>query len=447
MGLLPMDQTKYLSCLFGTWAIAPLYKKMPHNSAYRHLFSIVVSFAMMFICFGMWSWVHSFIASTVTYLLLYTMPFGRKSHLAVFAFNMLYLSVCNIYMMAANWMNWSVDFTGIQMLMVVKLVSFAFSYMDGFESSEKVDKHFKDSRVVKLPSILQWYGFVYFYASFLVGPNIQYNDYMKKPPSHTITNSWGTSKKVLAKVGLLLVPIYLTLRHLFPLTFITSDGFAQMCFPFRVLYSYLCLLGIRFKYYIGWSLSESALVACGTGYNGIKEYTLTSGNVGEPHENLRETRVWKIDWGKAKNIKILNIEFATTLKDLMANWNISTAVWLKDCVYLRLLFNGYKGWISVLVTNVVSAIWHGFYPGYLLTFIGGGMTTDLEKEIQKKVPIHRDRLLKVLSGICIALLVAYFAIPFQIYSFRKSLMVWWDLYFYGHLIVVPPLIYFKIYFF
>lgn len=46
--------------------------------------------------------------------------------------------------------------------------------------------------------------------------------------------------------------------------------------------------------------------------------------------------------------------------------------WLKYYVFMRMLDNKKKSGVSVpaLITFMVSAIWHGFYPGFVFFFFG-----------------------------------------------------------------------------
>jgi len=50
-------------------------------------------------------------------------------------------------------------------------------------------------------------------------------------------------------------------------------------------------------------------------------------------------------------------------------------MWLKYYVYMRLLNRNKKGVqiVPIISTFVVSAIWHGFYPGYYMFFISSGL--------------------------------------------------------------------------
>ncbi|KAI5085423.1 lysophospholipid acyltransferase 1 isoform X1 [Silurus meridionalis] len=47
------------------------------------------------------------------------------------------------------------------------------------------------------------------------------------------------------------------------------------------------------------------------------------------------------------------------------NWNIQTGVWLKSVCYDRVPY------FRTPLTFMLSALWHGVYPGYYFTFLTG----------------------------------------------------------------------------
>ena len=53
------------------------------------------------------------------------------------------------------------------------------------------------------------------------------------------------------------------------------------------------------------------------------------------------------------------------MKYFLDNWNITTQAWLRRIAYDRLKTGSGK----TLGVFVLSAFWHGFYPGYYFTFI------------------------------------------------------------------------------
>lgn len=67
-------------------------------------------------------------------------------------------------------------------------------------------------------------------------------------------------------------------------------------------------------------------------------------------------------WNKLTNTNVLSCEFAQSLKQLTENWNIGANHWLRHYVYLRSAHLGSAK--STMVTYAISAMWHGFHPGF-----------------------------------------------------------------------------------
>lgn len=68
-------------------------------------------------------------------------------------------------------------------------------------------------------------------------------------------------------------------------------------------------------------------------------------------------------------VKVIPIETAQSVYDLTNNWNIPTNLWLKRYVYTRVREGRKPTDRNVLAVSVVSATWHGFYPGYYMFFL------------------------------------------------------------------------------
>ena len=77
---------------------------------------------------------------------------------------------------------------------------------------------------------------------------------------------------------------------------------------------------------------------------------------------------------------------STSLKTVFDNWNIQTQLWLRRICYDRL----HTG--KTLGVFVLSAFWHGFYPGYYFCFLlcafmvyAARGVSQLKKIIKKKL--------------------------------------------------------------
>jgi len=80
------------------------------------------------------------------------------------------------------------------------------------------------------------------------------------------------------------------------------------------------------------------------------------------------------DYERVKNIDYNEMEFNPHPANVFRYWNMMIAIWLKR--YVRDRFNFYYNLqptdlrknISYLLTFMISAFWHGFYPSYYISF-------------------------------------------------------------------------------
>lgn len=138
-------------------------------------------------------------------------------------------------------------------------------------------------------------------------------------------------------------------------------------FWYRFIYFNICSSGERFKYYLAWTLADVVNNASGFGFNGYDE------NGNEKWDLLLNVRIMEIEVRKlTKKITkaIADLEFififiqlSTSFKGIVDNWHIQTTLWLRSIAFERLPSG------KTLGVFVLSALWHGFYPGYYFTFI------------------------------------------------------------------------------
>ena len=124
----------------------------------------------------------------------------------------------------------------------------------------------------------------------------------------------------------------------------------------------------RTKYYAVWALSEGACILSGIGYNGINPKT------------------GRVDWDRLQNVSPWGVEFAQNSRAYLGYWNINTNNWLRSYIYLRVTPKGKKpGFRASMATFVTSAFWHGFEPGYYLTFILASFVQTVAKSMSPEL--------------------------------------------------------------
>lgn len=109
---------------------------------------------------------------------------------------------------------------------------------------------------------------------------------------------------------------------------------------------------------------DAASIASGLAYSGVNEESNSN--------SFTIIIIEKPTFDTVRSISTWHNTFAYDIKFLFSYWNMMITAWLKNYVYLRVLRSrkGTKaGFAPLLITFMVSAIWHGFYPGYFIFFI------------------------------------------------------------------------------
>lgn len=152
---------------------------------------------------------------------------------------------------------------------------------------------------------------------------------------------------------------------------------------------------------------------------------------------------------KVKSCNIYNLETSYKVKDFLANWNISAHHWLKYYVYLRQLSNHKREGFNLsatFLTFLMSAIWHGFYPGYYVFFMGAGLM-DYHFKISEKAlaPYFTSMPFSVVFAVAYMwcyMGAAYFGIGFTLLGVEKFHKVYLSMHYYYHILLIGSIIVF-----
>jgi lysophospholipid acyltransferase len=153
-------------------------------------------------------------------------------------------------------------------------------------------------------------------------------------------------------------------------------------------------------------------------------------------------------WNRVANIDVIGYETAQNCKELLESWNKRTNVWLRNYVYLRLTPIGKKpSFVSTFVTFGTSALWHGFYPGYYLTFATGAVTQQAAKTLRRnfrplflapdlKTPLPSKKYYDIASWFVTQVTFNFVVIPFGMLTLRDSYIAWRSVIFYVHIGII-----------
>lgn len=122
------------------------------------------------------------------------------------------------------------------------------------------------------------------------------------------------------------------------------------------------------------------------------------------------------------------------------NWNIQTAAWLKRVCYDR------APWYPTALTFILSALWHGIYPGYYFTFLTGILITLAARAIRSNcrhyflssVPLKIAY--DVATWVVTQLAVCYTVAPFVMLAVEPTVKFYKSMYFHMHILSILVLL-------
>ncbi|KAF7775885.1 hypothetical protein Agabi119p4_4278 [Agaricus bisporus var. burnettii] len=446
-----LDQVKLIFCLLVAYPLGSLFVRIPSsNPALRHAFHIVVSLIIFFPILQIYSAFFQLLAGILaTY---YIAKYDHSKHMPwrVFAITMIHLTANHAIRAIYNLSYETVEVTGPQMVLTMKLTTFAWNVFDGRRPSDELDKWQTAKRVTKYPSLLEFLGYAFYFPGILVGPYLDYAEYtdlinetMFKDDAvkskHNSGRMLPPGRKRAAYTcmvtGLAYLGLFVFFGGKYSFAAALSPDFARLSYWRRFLFFQIFGPFERTKYYAIWTLTEGASILTGLGFTGF-----SSG--GSP------------TWNGAANVQVKQIELPPNFKVLLDSWNMKTNVWLRECIYKRVAPKGRKpGNRVTMITFLTSALWHGIASGYYLTFFMGALITSVARQARTSFrPLFLSPspyaslkpIYDVLSILVSITVLNYAAAPFMIATFSDSIRVWSVLGWYGHIVVVGGLVFFTL---
>ncbi|XP_062029680.1 lysophospholipid acyltransferase 1-like [Rosa rugosa] len=418
---------RFLLCYVATIPVSVLWRFVPGPVA-KHIYAAASGAILSYLSFGFSSNLHFLVPMSLGYASM--LFFRAHCGIITFLLGFGYLIGCHMYYMSGDaWKEGGIDATGALMVLTLKVISCAINYNDGMLKEEGLRESQKKNRLIKLPSLIEYFGYCLSCGSHFAGPVYEMKDYLDCTESKGI---WSPSEKGLspspfgAAVRALLqaafcMALYLYLVPQFPWTRFTEPIYQEWGFWKRLSYQYMSGFTARWKYYFIWSISETSIILSGLGFSGWTDSSPP-----------------KPKWDRAKNVDILGVEFAKSAVQLPLVWNIQVSTWLRHYVYERLVKPGKKaGFFQLLATQTVSAVWHGLYPGYIIFFVQSALMIAGSRVIyrwQQSVPQGMDVVKNILVFLNFAytvLVLNYSCVGFIVLSLRETLASYGSVYYIG----------------
>jgi lysophospholipid acyltransferase 1/2 len=384
--------------------------------------------ALCYFCFGNQIF-HIIISAGLSYIVIRSTKSNAMPWLVLLV-TMCYLSFLHIKRQFFDKSSYALDITGPLMVLTQKVTSLAFSIRDG-EEAKKTDNAGsrpptdlqKKYTVSEIPDTVTFCGFVFQFQSMLAGPLVLYSDFTEFIQTQDTPNPIGI---VIRKFTASMVFAFLFLKFgpTFDVQIVRDKDFYDgASYVYQMFYLTVGTTLERCKYYHAWILADAVCNASGLGYDKVKN-----------------------TWDLVSNVDAVGFELGLNLKESLDLWNMGTMKWLRHVVYERSPPS-----IRTSLVYVVSAIWHGFYPGYYITFFSGALFTYAARTIRRSVrPLFigstgPKMFYHFLTWLTTRLAVAYATFSFVVQDFYPCWNMYIRLYFSIHILavlamfVVPPL--------
>uniref|UniRef100_T1PLM4 MBOAT, membrane-bound O-acyltransferase family protein n=1 Tax=Musca domestica TaxID=7370 RepID=T1PLM4_MUSDO len=334
----------------------------------------------------------------------------------------------------------SLDITGPLMIITQKVTSLAFSIHDGFVRQTKdLTKAQQYHAVNKLPSALEYFSYVLNFQGLMAGPLVFYKDYIDFIEGYNLRPAVNTSadkgksqvvlepspvKTVVKKVigSFICAFIFMKFVQLYPIKNLKDDDFVDnTTVLYKIWYAMMATTTTRFKYYHAWLLADAIANNSGLGFTGYDK----DGNA---------------NWDLISNINVFGFEFATNIRDAINNWNCGTNRWLRTIVYERVPKK-----YGTILTFALSAVWHGFYPGYYLTFATGALMVTSAR-MARRMFRHRFQQTRmtrmfydILTCLTTRIVMGYTTFPFVLLEFMGSIQLYLKFYLCLHIVALTTI--------
>ncbi|XP_059620421.1 lysophospholipid acyltransferase 6 [Phlebotomus argentipes] len=441
---LPIDLINFLISQCLALLLASFFRSVLHPSkvsaGIRHVICLVLGLFFGYFCFGQQA-IHIAGLPAVCYIVIRTQNPQIVQRLVMIV-ALTYLSCIHLHRQYYYYESYSLDISGPLMIITQKVTSLAFSIHDGFTREQKeLTKSQQYHAVQKLPSALEFFSYALHFQGILAGPLVFYRDYVEfiegyhilkhapDAPSAMNKSKWSKEivqepspmKSVINKVAASIVCAYIFMKFntMYSIDTIKEDEFINnTSMAYKFWFAMMATTTSRFKFYHAWIFADAIYNNAGMGFNGYE----ADG---------------KSKWDLITNINVIGFEFGTNFRDCINSWNLGTNRWLRMIVYERVP----KRYGTVL-TFALSALWHGFYPGYYITFASGALFV-MAARSARRLFRHRfqkstfvRRFYDILTCFVTRFYMGYATFPFVILGFKASLTLYLKFYMCLHVIAL-----------
>jgi lysophospholipid acyltransferase len=193
-----------------------LFKLVPDRAFAKHWFSIIFTCAV-FISIYPWE---ALLRIVLNSLLVHGLVIYAQGKFwmpwVAFSITMIHLLVHQFLVQYGEQFGYVdgdfVEYAGPLMILVIKLSNYAWACYDGSRKGDQLSVDQATTALEKIPTILSYFGYVFFFGGFFIGPAFEFKDYdsfisKKAPFDHIPSTFWPSTINIM--MGFAAFGIYL----------------------------------------------------------------------------------------------------------------------------------------------------------------------------------------------------------------------------------------------
>ncbi|XP_026670048.1 lysophospholipid acyltransferase 7 [Ceratina calcarata] len=331
----------------------------------------------------------------------------------------------------------------ILMIMTLKISGLAFEInaADGRDDAQD-DVEGVSSKALKNVGITDVFHYGFSYMGLLTGPYYRYRTYWDHlhRPFYKCVDPWTLTLPKLQAIVVYCV-LFLIMNYLYPVNYVLTEEYAEQSFLYRHFYMYPTFAVFRLRMYIGMGLAECACQMAGLGAYPAKSNPLPGMG---PKDYMRiekelpeDLRADECNFNAVYNMDVKRLETCMSVRTAMKAWNGCIQYYFGVYVYKRFPYKS----LRTLVTLTLSAIWHGWAPGYFICICQIPLfmlTDDLVTKFyrQNEEATFSNTLWYMLGWYEKTTCMAYLGVPFLLLGFEDCMHYYKQVYFSGHIVAL-----------
>lgn len=193
-----------------------LFKLVPDRPIFKHWFSILFTSAVFLIIYPWEALIRIVLNCLLVHWLVHYAQNRFWMPWVAFSVTMIHLLVHQFFTQYGEQFGYVdksfVEYTGPLMILVIKLSNYSWACYDGSRKGDQLSVDQASTAIEKIPSTLSFFGYVFFFGGFFIGPAFEFKDYnsfiLKEAPFDRIPSTfWPSTINIM--MGFAALGVYL----------------------------------------------------------------------------------------------------------------------------------------------------------------------------------------------------------------------------------------------